>query len=157
MKKVHNIILESLLSKEEMENVYGLEKECSNDRALERFLCQKSCIFFLDWADSCEDFDRFYSFVQTRLKALAGLDFELIDKRIHLSSLKERAKEKGDFVPLLIQLFNQQLESFGFACALIPSNDDTYRICITKLSSSNILSQIEFMEGRIQLCCSLRW
>ena len=157
MKKEYNIIFESLLSKEEMGNVDGLEKECSNDRALERFLCKKNCIFFLDWADGCEDFDRFYSFVQTRLKALAGLDFELIDKRMHLSSLKERAKGKGDFAPLRIQLFNQLLENFGFACALIPSNDDTYRICIAKLSASNVLSQIEFMEGRIQLCCSSRW
>ena len=130
MKKEYNIILDSLLSKEEKENVDGVEKVCLNDRTLESFLYKNNCIFFLDWADGFEVFDRFYTFVQTRLKALAGLDFELIDKRIHLSLLKERAKGKGDFVPLLIQLFNQQLESCGFVCALIPSNDDTYRICV---------------------------
>ncbi len=150
MKKEYKIILESLLSQKEMENVGELEKECTDDIILARFLCSKDCVFFFDWADGFESFNSFYSFVRTRLKILAGLDFELIDT--HFSLLKDRVTRKGDFVPFLIKIFNQQLESYGFACISMPAYDDTYRICIAKHSYSDLLGQIEFMESKIQLC-----
>lgn len=148
MTKKYDVILKSILSKTELENVDEIEKECTSDLKLENYLFKKNCIYVFGWADGFESLGDFSSFVKKRLEVLAGLDFEFPDESYFRDLMQDKLNKRGDFVPLLIKLCNQLLEKYGFTFVVIPSCDDAYRICIAKHSYYSKLSQIRLESER---------
>jgi len=120
---------------------WELEDWCFNDKearlsdsslAIE-YMVARGFFVAVDW--SGEEYPgQIKKFLHQRVKAMGITDLKLNDNELR-KSVNEWKIQRGDHIPLLLQLFEKQLSDFGVHIVIADEGVDEYRITLVENSS----------------------